>query len=43
MYEIILDILNKYKSEVDNFNDAVFECDFENVIDEICDAIDEHF
>jgi len=40
MYEIILEILNKYKSEVDNFNDAVFEDSFDAVIEEICEAID---
>jgi len=31
----IIDILNTYKEEVDNFNDAIFETMFEKVAEEI--------
>lgn len=31
----IISILENHKSEVDNFNDAVFETDFQDVADEI--------
>jgi len=42
MYEKVLEILYKYKSEVDNFNEAVFEDKFENIAEEICKAIDDN-
>ncbi len=42
MYEKILEILDKYKSEVDNFNNAVFEDEFENIAEEICKEIEEN-
>jgi len=42
MHEKVLDILDKYKSEVDNFNNAVFESEFENIAEEICKAIEDN-
>jgi len=43
MYEIIMSSLEKYKIKVDNSNDAVFESDFEKVVDEICKKMGEDF
>jgi hypothetical protein len=42
MYEKVLQILDKYKAEVDNFNNAVFEDDFENIAEEVCKAIEDN-
>ena len=43
MFNIIMDVLEKYKAEVDNFNSAVFESDFEKVVDEIVERMDKEF
>jgi len=35
MKEKIIELLETYKSEVDNWNDAIFESDFNNLADEL--------